>query len=300
MSTTAEPLDDQPPLRQETASTPEHPVPAAQDVAETASEPTPASVAKADAEIDTDLLDDAQVEALKGDPDKLRKELQRAFTKKTQKLAELRKDLEPYRDLIAAMRDDPEATIQALARQAGYDLTKPQETPPTAVDPLTEVKTVLAESLGPEYEDLAERLAPAVMRSAELIAKRTIQPLQEAQQTQLQTQVANEAQSEIAKFAESHPDWQQHEAAMNQLAAVLQPKPGLGTQRYLELLYREVTGDKAVAAKTKQTIARMQRSAEESSAQPSAVGADKVSVSTTGPPTFKQAAEFARRGVRLE
>jgi hypothetical protein len=61
-------------------------------------------------------------ENLRRQAEALKKSLQGAFTKKTQAIANQRKDLE----LVNSFRRNPEATLQQVASQLGYKLTKAQ------------------------------------------------------------------------------------------------------------------------------------------------------------------------------
>jgi hypothetical protein len=298
MSSATDTSVDHPPDRPTEDSPADHPPTTTDDV-------TPAdapSDTPSDTDPETQLLTDDQVEALKDDPVKLRKELQRAFTRKTQKLADERRELEPFRDLIAAYREDPAGTIEDLARQSGLEVRKPSPADSPTSDPVADAKKVLLEALGPEYEDLAEKLGPAISKVAQLEAARISQPLQEAQALQLQTAMVREADNEMKTFGDTHPDWKQFEPEMTRLATVIEPKRGahVDPQEFLDILYTRAKAGKAVADATKKVITKMTKASEASSAEPGAVGADKVALAPNTPPTFRQAAEFARRGQRLE
>jgi hypothetical protein len=280
----------------------EHPTTPAEDVAsETPSTPESAAPSTpADSDSEPQLITDEQAEALKDDPIALRKSLQKAFTQKTQQLAAERKEMATYKDLIDAYKADPKATIEALARNAGLEVKSPEETAKPAEDPVEVVRAALAESLGPEYEDLAERLAPALAKAVKAEAERATAPLRSMQEQQLQEAALNEANAEMEHFGKQHPDWKEYEAEMNELGAMLTPKPGMKPQQFLKMLYMTVKGDKAIAEATSKALTKMQRSAEGGAKTTGSVAADKVAMTPTKPLTFTEAAALAKRGIRVE
>jgi hypothetical protein len=82
--------------------------------------------ADSDSESDSvELIGQDRFDALKSNPEALRKELNRAATKKFQQLAKQREELEPYADLIKGLDEDPHGTVEALARQLGINLSGP-------------------------------------------------------------------------------------------------------------------------------------------------------------------------------
>ena len=293
------PADQPDPEPVVTDSPAEDPSPAPADVVP-ATPSTPESAAHADPDLDTDLISDEHADALKDDPVALRKALQKAFTQKTQKLAKEREELASVRDLVTALRDDPDATITALAKQAGFEITKPSATPEPAEDPVEQVRSALAESLGPEYEDLAERLAPALAKAVKAEAERQAAPLKAVQVQQLQDAALREAEAEMTTFGKAHPDWKAHEAEMNKLGALVTPKPGMDPQQFLEMLYLTVKKDRAVSEATSKALTKMQKSAEAGAKSDGGVSADKVALSPTKNLTFQEAAALAKRGIRVE
>lgn len=295
MSSLADTSRDHPVLDAGPASAPaDHPDDLAGGVAPGASEPT------ADDDLDTELLPTEQTDALKDDPVALKKALHKAFTQKTQKLAAERRQLASYRDLIASLESDPDATIEALAKQAGFEVTKAQATTTKEADAVETIKTVLSESLGPEYEDLAERLAPALTKAVKAEAERAIAPIRSTQEQQLEASMLREANAEMERFGKSHPDWKTYEDEMNRLGNLLQPKPGMDPQAFLDLLYLAAKKDQAIADATGKALTKMQRTAEATVQAGGGVAADKVAMTPAKPLTFKDAAALAKRGIRVE
>lgn len=291
------PADQPEPVPEPTASPVDSPSPAPADVApETPSTP-PSEVPSDETE---PLISDEHADTLKDDPVALRRELQKAFTQKTQKLATERKELAAYKDLIDAYKADPKATIEALAKNAGLEVKAPEETSTPAEDPIESVRSALAESLGPEYEDLAERLAPALAKAVKAEAERATAPLRTMQAQQLQEAALNEANAEMEQFGKQHPDWKEYEPEMNALGAMLTPKPGMQPQQFLKMLYMTAKGDKAIAEATAKALTKMQRSAESGAKETGSVAADKVAMTPSKPLTFAEAAAFAKRGIRVE
>lgn len=91
--------------------------------------------------------------------------------------------------------------------------------------------------LGPEFEYLADGLAPAIAGLVEGVSKstveRTVEPIR-ATQDALNVRAADEQTAATMKtFAERHPDWQEHEAEILTLAEGLRPN-GIDELAYLD------------------------------------------------------------------
>src|SRR5687767_13796084 len=69
-----------------------------------------------------ELLGKDRFEALKNDPVALSKELNKAATTKFQELAKERKSLKPYSEFIAALDENPQAAVTALAKSLGLKI----------------------------------------------------------------------------------------------------------------------------------------------------------------------------------
>jgi hypothetical protein len=257
-------------------------------------------------------------------PELLLKELNKAFTQKTQALSAERKvieRLEPYVDVIESFEQDPTATIAALAEQQGFDLVPRGTAPPTGQgnghgQTLTQPAPTDVEEfrkvLGPDLEYLAEPLAPAVTtlidRKVQAALAAALGPVQHQQQAVIQ-HVAEEQTAAVMKaFEAKHADWNQHEAAMFDLAQRIEPK-GMTELEFLEHLYTIATRtawekdkEAKIADGVKQALKRLQRGADTTERRTQPTPNDEV---IKGPPrdrapSFAEAYEAAKRGERWE
>jgi hypothetical protein len=252
------------------------------------------------------------------DPAKLRGELEAAFTKKTQALAEQRRSTERlsrYVDVIDAFEADPEATIIALAKQQGLTITRPGETTdetPTddgeTTDAVDAVMGEFKEALGPELEYLADGLAPAITKLVERLTTKATEPLKKQTEGLLSKAAGDQTEIVMKAFGESHPDWKTHEDAMFELSQKLAPK-GMTEIEYLDHLYKLATADAKAAARekdiesqvaerVKKSIARMNKGAADTDTRTDATPERHVRPATPETPTFQEAYEAAKRGER--
>lgn len=305
----------------------EHTAAAANDATTPDPEPSTPETTATDGEADaaagdseTSLISDAEYDALAkqhgNDPAKLRRELNKAFTQKTQKLAAERTALEPlkalaeHRELLEALQSDPEGTLKALAEQHGLKFAEPtaevetaQQAQSAAQPAVDAIVDSFKQKLGPELEYLADSLAPAITELVKTLTQQTVTeataPLKAAEQARLQQQAVEQTQATMSAFEQAHPDWKQHEPAMLKLAQQLQPN-GLSETEYLEQLYRLVTFDTQVAEATKKKIAAVNEAAKK--AEPRAQTTADTNVRRTAPKaaTFHDAFEAAKRGERWD
>lgn len=251
------------------------------------------------------------------DPAKLRGELEAAFTKKTQALAEQRRSTERlsrYVDIIDAYEADPEATVLALAQQHGLTITRPGETTAETADTTTTaVDAVLGEfkeALGPELEYLADGLAPAITKLVERLTASTVdkatEPLKAQTKGLLDRAAVEQTETVLQAFGKTHPDWQEHEDAMFALSQKLSPN-GMSEVEYLGHLYKLVTADAQasahakeletkVAAGVKAAIAKMTKGAETTETRQDATPERQVRSQPPSTPTIHEAYEAAKRG----
>jgi hypothetical protein len=87
-----------------------------------------------------------------------------------------------------------------------------------------DVMETFRNELGPELEYLADGLAPAVTGLVGLTIERAL----DVREHRAQQAKAAEATTTavMTAFGDKHPDWKEHEPAMMQLAARLDPKAG--------------------------------------------------------------------------
>ncbi len=269
----------------------------------------------------TSLISDAEFAALQTkhgkDPAALRRELEGAFTKKTQALAEQRRSQErlaPYAELVDALESDAEGTILALAQQHGLTVTRPGEKPAeTTADTTAAAEAVVTEfrtALGPELEYLADGLAPAIQKLVERLTATTVEKATAPQKQQLD-QLTGRAAAEqttvvMQAFETRHPDWKTHEAALFALSQKLSPK-GMTEGEYLDHLYTLVTAeslpatiDTKVAEGVKKTLKRMQEGADTTETRTRATPERAVHVAPPETPTFHEAYQAAKRGERWD
>ena len=240
------------------------------------------------------LLSDEDFEKLKGDPAKLRKELQAAFTRKTQSLAEVRRDLESKKRLLDELENEPEETVRALAKQLGIDLGKVAGPTPAEVAPAdSPFVKILKTHLGPELEGLADRLAPAITEIAQSIAAKEVQPMRVAE-------LQREVQSDLAAFNKDHPDWKTYEKEIVSLSYKILPGEKMGPSEYLGTLYKLATSDKKVAETVKKTTERIARSVAASELSDSGAATGTIQSSLPKSPTLEEAFQMAIRGQLVE
>ena len=261
-------------------------------------------------DLSTQLLSEAEQDAINAieDPAKREKAFNRAWTQKTQRLATERKALAPLKALKDALDADGPGALRQLAEQYGLEIRDPKDTTAAAasVDLTKTITDLVKGSLGPEYEDLADRLAPAILEAAKAVVADTTKPLQTRQEELVRESALRESTAVLDAFGKTHPDWKQHEPRMLDLSKGLQPgvdaqgKPTMSEAQYLDHLYTLATKDRAVGEATKKVITRMQKSADAASKDAGGVTADKVAERPTGPISFDEAARLARQGIRLE
>ena len=249
------------------------------------------------------LISEKEFEALKNDPAQLRKSLQAAFTKKTMAVAEQRKTYEKYEGLISAWESNPEQVVTQLAKSIGFDVSKPA----TKVEAKEQAKTItdeLREHLGDDLGFLADKLAPAmeklIQRGVEQMMTKEIEPLKQQQHEQAVRAAESQTEAMMEAFTAKHSDWKQHEKEMVALGKKMVPGEGMDDMEYMESLYYLATKDVSEAEKAKKLATRMQESAAKSEESGSGVSGDKVAVSPTKLPSFREAFEHAKRGIRLE
>jgi hypothetical protein len=264
-----------------------------------------------DADVDTteesesiELLGQEQFDRLKNDPIALRKELNRAATQKFQEIARYKKVLRPYVNLISGLDSDPVNTVAQLAQQMGLTVAKAQpkteqETQQVATDIGQQITDHVKEALGPEYEDFAARLGPALHQVAQLVAQKTTEPLINRQNELIMETAVRESKSALDSLGKRHPDWKRYEDRMTQISQRLLPN-GMDEHEYLDTLYTLASRDGAEGDRTKKIVNRINKSTSSESDGSRAVDQSYVTRTPSKPPTFAEAAAAALRGERLE
>jgi hypothetical protein len=162
-----------------------------------------------------------------------------------------------------------------------------------------QIRYAVREALGPEYEDIADRLAPAMRRVAEMVAAETAKPLVAEQDRLIQESAMRESVAVINDFEKSNPGWRKHEPAMVELSKKLMPQTGMTEREYMDILYTVVTRDTSEGDKTKRIVDRINKSTRNDSGG-NRVPSREVVVKPSSLPTFEEAATAARRGERFE
>lgn len=184
---------------------------------------------------------------------KLYRSLNKGWTQKTQTLAEERRSSQQALQLVEALRTNPQATLQELARFAGVEVSKPKEQTQAQVDALNQL-------FGP---DLGPQIATAVKT---LVDQETSGIRQVAEQTAEQSRIAS-ATAVLTAFEEAHPDLKTEiglnskgepitiQSRMRELSAEWAPAQQMDPTRYLDRLYKMAKQD----LESKQTEAQVAR-----------------------------------------
>ena len=260
-----------------------------------------ASDSESDSDDSQELLSRDEIDQLKGDPAKLHKALNTAFTKKTQALAKEREALEPYRDFISQLDEDPTAAVEALAAQLGLRIeggTK-AEVKEQAKTISEAIRQDLVDSLGQEYSDLADKLAPAIEKAAQRVAAQTAEPLMAEQHRIAHEAAVQQSTQDWDSFQKDNPDAKKYEPAMVALSKKLSPGKGMNGREYLSVLYRNAKADAVEGDTARRLVKRINGSSSVDSGG-KRVPAREVKTEPTALPTFEQAAADARRGIRYD
>lgn len=200
------------------------------------------------------------------DPKEQVKALQKAFTQKTQKLAEKRK-------LADAYERDPIGFAKAVAKHHGLSLVEPQAAPPEA--------RVLAQALAPV---IGAEQADAIEKYMAQAIERTVQPL-------YAKAALSESQAVLENFKSKHPDFESVEPQMAQLGQEFfggQIPASLDQNKVLDALYKLATYDRKSAAQTKAVVDRINNAVASAEPQTQGVAPNRVAPSA---PAYKNASE---------
>lgn len=200
------------------------------------------------------LLTAEEVSKLSGKELDLYKKAQKNYTQKTQRLAEREKELEPFSELISALKDPVRAkeTIAQLAQQAGIT---PRETAPVA-------KPV---ELDPEYEfmrPMFQSFKDEAKREALAELKAEIAPLKSQTDEIMSKSMAEATTATLTAFGKTHEGWEKHEAQMIALGKQIQPTGAMTELEYLDVLYKVATHGHQSAEQTKKVVDKMKKAAE--------------------------------------
>lgn len=233
----------------------------AEDPAKVADQPTEATD-------DTDaLLTADEVAKLSPKERKLYDKAQKNYTLKTQKLAADRKEFDAQKPLMDALRANPMAALEEIAKHNGLTLSK------AAVQDTNTVDTTTAAALAQLPEEL-QFLKPVFEQFGKTILatmKGELEPVRQAQATMVSAAAAAETEGTIKAFEASHPGWKKHESQMMEIGKSLIPTAGAMTDfQYMETLYKLATADMKKADQVKETVKQINKSA--SSVEPNTPG----------------------------
>lgn len=251
------------------------------------------------------LLSDEEFAALRHDPVALRNAYERAA----------RASQDPReRALIDGLRENPQATIRAIAQHLGMTVSEAQEaieqaqegqTSP-APSPLANLQ--LPDDLAKEFNevlgdtDLASRLTPAIAKLVDHVVRSTFGKDLSAIQTDLQTR-QNEAAVRSVEAAQEafftkNPEARAARAELDKLAEMIQPADSMGLEEYLDMLYGVYLHRSGRAS----TVAaeRLQRGAQAAATSPRKAGASPSMMRVPiGKVSFEKAAELAKQGIKV-
>lgn len=241
---------------------------------------------------DDTLLTEAEIEALAGDPQKLVEGFQKAYTKKTQRLAQ-------QRNFIRLLDEHPEEMLAVLAGKRGMKLVAAA----AAEGGGGEGKAKVDDEAFSELEtlfgtDLATKMLPAIEKIADRVANKKVEPIQ-ADRAREATEAAREVSRQVLETMDTkYPDWKKYEKPMIQLAAKVQPTSAMTPLEFSEMLYKTVRGEREVADSTGKVITRMQESARRSQPRTLGVADARVVSGPAGKISFEKAFEMAMKGQR--
>lgn len=221
------------------------------------------------------------------------KSLEKAFTTKTQALSAERKALEEWNPLIEGMKTDPAATLEKVAAQLGFKVSKSNQDTKTVESKTAEALAELPEELAfmkPYFESFGKKLLDSM--------NGVIAPIK-AQHEQLITDAtAAETKATVEAFTAKYPGWEKHEAKMLDIGQRILPGKGMTDIEYMEVLYREATHGISQAETTKKVVEKINRSAKSSEERTAGVSPERVAHAMPPPEKrgFRDAYEAAKRG----
>lgn len=191
-------------------------------------------------------------------------EMNRDYTRKSQKNASDRKEFEPWKPLIDGLTGtNPAAVVEELAQRLGLTVTK-AGTVEARAEAVTQ--TFTSKALEKLPEELRPLFAPALEALKEELTeayKGQLKPIVEQQSQMITEAAAAETEATIKSFTVTHPGWEKHEKTMIDIMGKLVPKPGAMTDlELMEMAYTLATANESEAEKTKKVVARINKAAE--------------------------------------
>lgn len=198
-----------------------------------------------------------------------------------------------------ASEEGRSATLEYLAKQAGYDLTRKAE----AKQFVRDTRSVLKEKLGNTYDIIeGDKLAEAF---DELLSHKVEAQLKPAlERVALSERAANEQRANAAmenfftRHKIPHAERENVAASLMKKAQRFQAGENVSVDEYLDDVYSLVNHDTARARELKDRSERIARNANE--VQTSGKGGSSETVKVSKLPTLKEAVEAAAAGRKLE
>jgi hypothetical protein len=224
--------------------------------------------AEADAEPDSNVIEEAsdaalnlgpeELAAIKANPAtaKLYKSLMRASTAKFQEISANKRFLD-------SIRENPRAVIESAARNMGLQLVehKDTQTEQGQGEVVDEVMDEMVQLFGPE---LAPAVRPVMERMVRQLVDKEVNPIRQSQEAYKAEQMDRQSKAHAATFRAKHPDISPEiESKMMEIGRSVSPNEGISPVAYLDLLHTLATaGD--TASKTAKLAAERIRAAQES------------------------------------
>lgn len=252
------------------------------DIPEEAEEGAESDDAEPAEEIETKGIEEdspfsaADKAAIAADPKlaKLAKGLQKSYTSKMQELGEVRK----FREQL---KGDPQTVLQRIAEANGLKVSfgESKAAAPTAPQAPPQVpETIAAVAAGVRAkwvpiigEEATDQLLSGMQEIVTAATGAAVGPILKANGDREQATLVAQTQAEFDRFATEHPDWKNHEAAMQALGARIAPQ-NMSAYEYTKFLYDNVTrGQQIVKAKVEaaaKVAAKVKRAATDAEPAP--------------------------------
>ena len=186
-------------------------------------------------------------------------------------------------------KDTRKLVLETLGKSAGL-FDKPLETPKQVAKVERDIKAILEEKLGKEYEFMIPKLGAALEAILEDVKENQAAQLGQVQQEQINQQVVSEL-SDLAR--ETKGASRALEAKMSALSNKFPPGEGLSVREYVRGLYAMASGNKPATA-AKEITNRIQRNSKDvPSRLTSSTGALKDGTKNLGKMSIDQSVKHA-------
>lgn len=152
------------------------------------------------------------------------------------------------------------SVVEELARKAGIIGAEQGK---TVKEIEKSVVDTLKESLGAEYEFLADRLAIGIDKIVKQTVAEQIKPVQAQTNEAIERAIKADIDSAYAQMEAKFKDFKDFDKEMTELSKELPYTGDYPMERYLERLYKLVTTDKKEAKIIKQTVDKINKNAQE-------------------------------------